>query len=114
MDSLLGGQRALPGSALADRFALLTTDPDERRSKVKSYLEYYRVRSSVAHGGRSSMLDRDGFLTEYLAAVHWAAWRMIALRDTFAPSSEQEIDALFDELRWGAKVWPKSGNGELN
>jgi len=53
MDALLSGQRAMPGSALADRFAMLADDPLQRRNLVAEYLASYQVRSSVAHGGRS-------------------------------------------------------------
>jgi hypothetical protein len=105
MDALLSGQRSLPGSAMADRFALLAEDPKQRRKKVTAYLDFYAARSSVAHGGRSSKLEREDFLQEYRASVHWAAWRLLALRDTFVPSSEKEVDALFDDLRWGVRAW---------
>lgn len=106
MDSLLSGQRALPGSAMADRFALLSDDSGERRELGKAYLEFYGVRSSIAHGGRSSRLDRSAFINDYQASVHWAAWRFLALRDTFTPSSEKDVDSLFDDLRWGVQNWP--------
>jgi hypothetical protein len=106
MDALLSGQRALPGNAMADRFALLSDHSGERRKLVKAYLEFYSVRSSIAHGGRSSRLDRSTFIDDYQASVHWAAWRLLALRDTFAPSSETDIDSLFDDLRWGVQNWP--------
>jgi len=105
MDAMLTGQRALPGTAMADRFALLTDDPRQRRELVSTYLDFYKVRSSVAHGGRSSRLDQGSFLDEYRASVRWAAWRLLALRDTFTPSSENEVDNLFDELRWGMRAW---------
>jgi hypothetical protein len=106
MDSMLTGQRALAGSVMADRFALLAEDPRDRRERAKTYLDYYSVRSSVAHGGRSSKLDQDDFIESYLEFVRWAAWRLLAVQDTFAPSSEKEIDALFDDLRWGIRTWP--------
>jgi hypothetical protein len=105
MDAILGGQRVLPGSAMADRFALLDADPMQRRDRVKSYLELYGVRSSVAHGGRSSKLGEEDFLKDYRAAVYWAAWRSIALREEFAPASEKEVDELFNDLRWNARTW---------
>ena len=105
MDALLGGRRALPGSAMADRFALLTDDPKARRKLVASFLKFYSVRSSVAHGGRSSKLDTPGFLTSYKNSVQWAAWRSLALRDKFTVSSEKDIDTLYDDLRWGVRSW---------
>jgi Apea-like HEPN len=106
MDAMLSGQRALPGNAMADRFALLSDNPSERPGLVKAYLEFYSVRSSIAHGGRSSKLDRDNFIADYQASVHWGAWRLLALRDIFTPDSENEIDSLFDDLRWGVRNWP--------
>jgi hypothetical protein len=106
MDAMLSGQRALPGNAMADRFALLSDNPGERPGLVRAYLEFHGVRSSIAHGGRSSKLDRDNFINEYQASVHWAAWRLLALRDTFAPNSENEIDSLFDDLPWDVRNWP--------
>jgi len=105
MDALLSGQRAMPGSAMADRFALLAEDPRQRRKLVRSYLDFYSMRSSVAHGGRSSKLDRDDFVERYRDAVHWAAWRSLALRDKFTPTTEKDVDSLFDDLRWGARSW---------
>jgi len=109
MDALLSGQRALPGSAMADRFALLDANPHQRRERVKSYLEFFRVRSSVAHGGRSSRLDQGDFVRQYQDAVRWAARRALALRDEFEPSSETQVDELFDALRLGSRMWSESG-----
>ena len=90
---------------MADRFALLAEDPKVRRKLVADYLSFYSARSSVAHGAQSSKLDQPDFLTQYRTTVHWAAWRSIALRDTFTPSSEKQVDALYDDLRWGARSW---------
>jgi hypothetical protein len=74
--------------------------------RVKDYLEYYGVRSSVAHGGRSSRLHEDDFLKRFFAAVRWCALRLIALCDEFSPTSDQDIDDLFNDLRSGVQVWP--------
>ena len=41
MDALLGGQRALSGSVMADRFALLSDNPAQRRGLVVKYLDLY-------------------------------------------------------------------------
>lgn len=105
MDALLSGQRALPGSAMADRFAMLANDPMTRRELVTNYLNAYGVRSSVAHGGRSSKLESPDFIDRYLKSVHWAAWRSLALRDKFAVSSENEVDDIYNDLRWGVRSW---------
>lgn len=107
MDALLTGKRSLSGSVMADRFALLDVDyPLARKGRVKDYLEYYGVRSSVAHGGRSGRLQEDDFLKRFFAAVRWCALRLIELRDEFPPMSDQDIDDLFNDLRWGVQVWP--------
>jgi Apea-like HEPN len=106
MDALLTGKRALSGSAMADRFALLTENPQQRRRLAHSYLDFYGARSSVAHGGRSKKIDDNDFMEQYRKSIHWAAWRSLALRETFAPSTEENVDELFDDLRWGAKSWP--------
>ncbi len=105
LDALLTGQRALPENAMADRFALLEPEPGQRRERVKAYLDLYGVRSSVAHGGRSSRLDQEDFIPQYQAAVRWAALQAVEMRDKFTPSSEKQVDELFDDLRWGARSW---------
>jgi len=107
MDALLTGQRALPGSAMADRYALLAREPERRRGLVSDYLAFYGVRSSVAHGGRSSKLDDGDFLARYSDSVQWVAWRLIDVRDTFSPACDKDIDSVFDELRWGVRIWPQ-------
>jgi hypothetical protein len=103
MDALLTGKNNLPGSAMADRVAMLEADPTKRPERVAGYLEFYRVRSSVAHSGRSSKLNDPDFIDEYRAFVHWAAWRSLALRDEFAISSEAGVDDLYNNLRWGVQ-----------
>jgi hypothetical protein len=106
LDSLLSGKDALPGSALADRFAMLSPAAQERSERVATYLRLYKIRSSVAHGGTSTALDGDGGgLAVFTKEVQWAASRLLALRDRFAPSSEADIKSCFDELRWGARDW---------
>jgi hypothetical protein len=105
MDALLTGKGSLPGSAMADRVAMLADDPANRPKLVADYLEFYKVRSSVAHGGRSSKLNSPDFIKEYRAFVHWAAWRSLGLRDKFTVSSEGEVDDLYNDLRWGMRSW---------
>lgn len=112
MDALLSAHRTLPGSAMADRFALLESDAAERRTRVQKYLELYSVRSSVAHGGQSSKLENPALLHAYFDAVRWAAHRLLILREKFALSSLKELDDLFDDLRLGAKTWPPDEIGK--
>jgi hypothetical protein len=108
MDAILSGQRALPGSVMADRFALLTPDPKQRRPLITKYMEFYSARSSIAHGGKTSKLAEPSFVDEYQKAVHWAALRSLALRDEFKVQSEKDVEALYDDLRLGARSWKKS------
>jgi hypothetical protein len=105
IDALLTGKNNLSGSAMADRVAMLEADPAKRPERVAAYLAFYKVRSSVAHSGRSSKLDDSAFVDEYRAFVHWTAWRSLALRDEFAISSEAAVDQLYNNLRWGLESW---------
>ena len=104
LDALLGGERALPGSAMGDRAALLTRDPSERRATRKSYLEFYGIRSSVAHGGRSGKLNGDA-LSAAFALANAMAWRLLDFENVFAPESDAQVDELFDDLRMGIVEW---------
>jgi len=105
LDALLGGKRALPGSAMGDRVALLTAAPSKRRSARKAYMDFYGIRSSVAHGGRSTKLDADA-LTEAFGLAHTIAWRLLDLEDVFQPVSDDAVDEVFDDLRLGIRTWP--------
>jgi hypothetical protein len=105
MDALLSSKRALPGSALADRYAFLSDAPSARRSRRKEFNDFYSVRSAIAHGGVSSKIEQDEFRDRYRHAVHEAAWRIIALRDQFKPQSNKDVDGLFDDLRLGVRSW---------
>jgi Apea-like HEPN len=105
MDALLSGKHALPGSAMADRFAMLEADPAQRSARVRTHLELYKARSSVAHGGVSNAAT-SGMLRRFFAEAQWAANRVIALRDWASPVSEADVKACFDELRWSARNWP--------
>jgi hypothetical protein len=105
MDSMLTGKNSLPGSAMADRVAALSDNPTERPRLVEEYLELYQVRSSVAHGGRSSKLNDSEFMGRFRSMVGWIAWRPLALRDKFQISSEKEVDILYNELRWAVRSW---------
>ncbi|PZA21747.1 hypothetical protein DMO24_08620 [Modestobacter versicolor] len=106
MDALLSGRSAVPGGAMADRFALLERDPVKRLDRRAQYLDLYGVRSSVAHGGRSSRLSDQTFTQSYQQAVHWAARRMLELGSAFAPDTPNAVDTVFDQLRLGAAIWP--------
>lgn len=104
LDAMLSGKDVLPGSALADRFAMLEPVPAERAERVKTHLGLYRVRSAVAHGGASSSLNA-GLIDRFVSEVQWVAQRLLALRAQFAPEDESDIRTCFDELRWGIRGW---------
>lgn len=105
MDALLTGKGSLPGSVMADRVAALSDEPAKRPGLVKEYLDLYHVRSSVAHGGQSSKLSKEGFMKDFADFVRWIAWRFLAIQNNFSPSSDAAVDALFNDLRWGVKSW---------
>lgn len=105
-DAMLSGSEAMPGGSMADRFAMLHRDPGARKAARKRYLDAYRIRSSIAHGGYSSKLDDPSALVGYFQLARDAAWRLLDLLDTFSPTSEKALNELFDELRLGARAWP--------
>lgn len=105
LDSLIGSKSGLPGRAMAERFALLEPVASNRRNRADRYNEIFGVRSSVAHGSRSSKLDDPDFVREMAADVKWAAGRVIDLEQRFGPSTERDFETLFEELRWGVRTW---------
>lgn len=105
LDALLTGTQALPGAAMADRFALLGEVPAERRARRRQYLDCYRVRSSIAHGGASKELERPDFLSSFFSMVRDTAWRLVRFKEQFRPTSESSVDETFDDLRMGATSW---------
>ncbi|GAA1707743.1 hypothetical protein GCM10009765_66550 [Fodinicola feengrottensis] len=105
MDALVSGKKAMPGGALADRYAFLSGAPAERLGRRKEFNEFYSIRSAIAHGGKSSKIEQDELIDRYRQAVRETAWRIIALRDQFQPQSSDEVDGLFDDLRLGVRTW---------
>jgi hypothetical protein len=104
LDALVGSRSALPGRAMRERFALLEPKRTSRPSRARWFNEVYRVRSAIAHGGRSSSLDAS-FVRNAAAEVVWAAYRILALERAFEPGSEAEFDEVFESLRWGTRSW---------
>lgn len=105
LDALLGGTRALPGSAMGDRVALLARDASQRRTTRKAYKDFYGIRSSVAHGGQSNKLTGDA-LRDAFSLSHATAWRLLDFEDAFRPTSDDHVDEIFDDLRLGIAAWP--------
>ena len=106
LDALLGSKSGLPGRAMRERYALLEADAAIRPRRAREYWEFYSVRSSIAHGGESSRLGDSGYLRSMQELVSWTAWRLLAAQARFAISSENELEALFEDLRWGIRHWP--------
>jgi hypothetical protein len=105
LDALLAGRQALPGRALADRYALLEPVPARRPARLEQHQGFYAARSSVAHGGTSSKVSDPEFVNGMFTAVRWAARRILELRELFKPQSDREVDRLFDDLRLGVRRW---------
>lgn len=104
LDALVGTKSGLPGRAMADRIAMLECDKTFREKRAADYLEFYQVRSAVAHGGVSAKLQ-SAFLNEMARNVKWTAHRLLELEGQFAPNDERELNQVFDALRWGIKEW---------
>lgn len=112
VDAMLSGNQAMPGGAMADRFAMLHRDPMVRKKARKRYLDAYGIRSSVAHGGASSKLGDQSALTEYFQLARDAAWHLLDLQEVFGPKTEGELNDLFDDLRFGVRSWPTTSAAE--
>ena len=111
LDALIGSRSALPGRAMRERYALLEAEPAKREERARRHSEIYSVRSAVAHGGASSKLDEPEFVRRVSRDVAWTANRMIAFDELFAPASEQQLDDVFECLRWGTARWQASALG---
>ncbi|MGW4743992.1 hypothetical protein ACWEPR_04215 [Streptomyces sp. NPDC004290] len=107
LDALIGSTAALPGRAMRERYALLDVDPANRPTRAKEHAEMYSVRSVVAHGGSSSKLDDVAFLRAMQDSVTWAAWRIIAIHNDLRVANNNDLETVFEGLRWGTHQWPK-------
>jgi hypothetical protein len=107
LDALLGGKRARSGGPMADRVALLSRDVEQRKARRKAYLEFYAIRSSIAHGAQSGRLDAES-LSVGFALSHTIAWQLVDFEATFQPASEEHVEELFDDLRLGVLAWPEA------
>jgi len=106
LDALLAESGPSPGRVLTERFALLEPDSSERAARAARMDALYGVRSSVAHGGRSSLLDQAGFIGGMAADVRWVARRLLVLSQRATVRSEKDHRALFDALKWGTLRGP--------
>jgi hypothetical protein len=105
LDTLIGDPNGLPLRATSERFALLEPDSQLRSQRAKRYQDIFSVRSAIAHGSISSRAESRQFLSDMASDVRWAARRILALRDRFSPTSQDDIRQVFDELRWGTLGW---------
>lgn len=106
LDALIGSKQPIPGSAMGDRIALLTREPLERRAARQAYMHFYRIRSSVAHGGRSRKVNDDEALKVAFGLANTVARRLLDFEDAFNPRSDDEVDETFQDLHLGIKTWP--------
>jgi hypothetical protein len=103
LDAMLAEEGSSPGRILTERFAFLEADRAIRPSRAKRMDLLYRVRSSVAHGGRSHQLDQEGFVGEMAADVRWVARRLVELSGVAPLRTEADHAALFADLKWGIR-----------
>jgi hypothetical protein len=106
LDAIVGTKGASPSQLMAQRFAFLEPDPAARSDRSRRYLEIFGVRSSVAHGGRSSRLEEPGYIRGVSDDVRWAALRLVQFDQAFQPSGNKEFEDVFDRLRFGSLGWP--------
>ncbi|GMA90324.1 hypothetical protein GCM10025869_08530 [Homoserinibacter gongjuensis] len=106
MDAMLTARQPLPGSAMADRIAWLVRDPAARSEARRDYLRFFGVRSAVAHGASSSKLHDPSFLPDFFNFVTATAWRLLDLHESFHPTTDAQLDDLFESLRLGTTAWP--------
>jgi Apea-like HEPN len=105
LDTLIGDPNGLPLRATSERFALLEPDSQLRSQRARRYQDIFSVRSAIAHGSISRRAESRQFLSDMASDVRWAARRILALRDRFSPTSQDDIRQVFDELRWGTLSW---------
>ncbi|GLW31452.1 HEPN domain-containing protein [Actinoplanes regularis] len=105
LDALLGSRAGLPGRAMSERFALLEPDAAQRRDRARVFGDLYQARSATAHGGKSSRLLEPGFTREMERNARWVARRLLNLSTRFAPSGDEQLDKVFEDLRWGTSAW---------
>lgn len=105
LDALLGESGGSPGRVLAERFALLERDKHKRPERYKQFSgEFYPARSSVAHGSRSSLLGKSGFVRFMAAEMRWAFAQLHTRTKERRDATETDHRTLFDQLKWGLQA----------
>lgn len=103
-DVMLREKGNSPGRVHAERYAFLAEQPDERRRRYKQfYGEYYTARSAIVHGGRTS--STDGAMVRQMASDARQLFARLASEiRTRNIRTEKELDAMFEELKWGPRL----------
>jgi hypothetical protein len=105
LDALIGSRAGLPGRVMKERFAFLEPDPVQRSERARRYSEIFGVRSAIAHGSTSSALEDSEFVRSVSRDVVWTARRMLAMDELFAPTSDKQLEEVFEGFRWGTSQW---------
>ena len=100
-ESLISDRAGLPGRAVARRCAFLDPDPQHRAERARAFAQMYSARSSVAHGGRASRIEDPGFARHMASELRWATHRFLNLSRLAGATSDSELGAMFDALKWG-------------
>ncbi|MGW6336090.1 hypothetical protein [Nocardia rhamnosiphila] len=110
LDALVGAKSGLPGRAMKERFALLEQDASLRADKAKSYEIMYSLRSKVAHGSDIREQAAGSAVRKMQESITWAAWRVIDMYQSFSTVTDEDLDSVFDELKWGTRQWPATNS----
>jgi hypothetical protein len=101
-DALLGEAHGPQRREIAERFALLESDPLKREAAYRTCSElYYTARSQVAHGQSCPALERPHFCREMSAALRMKAADVYALAVENGIQSEADYATMFTSLKWG-------------
>ncbi|WP_224242888.1 HEPN domain-containing protein [Hyalangium gracile] len=104
LEALLGESGGGPGAILGERYALLHSNPDERKQAYDYFMKkIYEGRSAVAHGRASSLLDDFQFVRDVVRRTAWVAnslWAWVKERNL---QSDEDHRKLFSDLKWGVK-----------
>jgi hypothetical protein len=100
-DAMLTEQGPSPGRSLAERYALLVPDPEQRRKRYREFQsEFYSARSSVAHGAKKTTVDYR-FVRRLAREVRWTFGRILELSEAHGVQSEDDYESFFADLKWG-------------
>ncbi|MCE9674055.1 hypothetical protein LY474_40320 [Myxococcus stipitatus] len=102
LEALLGESGGGPGAILGERYALLHSDPHERKQAYDHFMKkIYEARSAVAHGRVSNLLDDFHFVRDVALRTAWVAGSLWSWVKKGSLQSEEDHRKLFAELKWG-------------